>query len=246
MSGLQSAKISERIDWAPGLMSLVLDVSADFVPGQFFNLGLPRGDTVVRRSYSAASSPNQPLQFLVSHVESGELTPALFELKLDGELLLDRTPLGFFTMKEVPATKRLWLVATGTGLGPYLSMLRAGELDERFDEVNIIHGVRSRSHLAHEDELLLRTSENAHIRYVPVLSGASEEVLPKTHLAGRITTVWDSGMLESVCGPFDRDCHMLLCGNPQMIENMVTRLKERGFEKHRRRTPGHFNFEKYW
>jgi ferredoxin--NADP+ reductase len=67
------------------------------------------------------------------------------------------------------------------------------------------------------------------------------------NLTGRITTLFDNGRLEQAAAcPFDGASHMLLCGNPTMIEDMTTLLKARGFEKHRRKKAGHFNFEKYW
>lgn len=247
MSGLESTRILARTDWTAGLMTLTLNRSADFAPGQFFNLGTKHGEHLVRRSYSAASAPGAPLEFLLSRVNSGDLTPSLFSLGVGDEVWLDSTPLGFFTLAEVPETKRLWLVATGTGLGPYLSMLRAGALSSRFEQVNIVHGVRAADHLAHREELALAEAA-PHIRYIPVLSGAhsATEANMNAPLSGRITAAWDNGELEARGGAFDHESHMLLCGNPQMIEDMSTRLKARGFEKHRRRAPGHFNFEKYW
>lgn len=251
MSGLESAKIEARTDWNPGLMTIRLNKSANFAPGQFFNLAMKRGEQLVRRSYSAASAPEAPLEFLLSEVNAGDLTPSLFSLAVGDELLLDTTPLGFFTLSEVPETKRLWLVATGTGLGPYLSMLRAGALGERFEQVIIVHGVRTAGHLAHREELV-EARAKSNLTYIPLLSGLqnsaslAEDNEVNRPTLGRITAGWDSGELEALGGVFDPNCHMLLCGNPQMIEDMSTRLKARGFEKHRRRAPGHFNFEKYW
>src|SRR6187551_2206792 len=169
MSGPTSSRVLERSDWCEGLMTLTLDASAPFVHGQFFNVGLKSGETVLRRSYSAASAPHRSLQFLLSEVKSGELTPKLFQLGAGDEVWLDPQPLGFFTLNEVPETKRLWLVATGTGLGPYLSMLRAGALDARFEQVNIIHGVRDLAQLAHREELTHAAPGTTKFQYIPLL-----------------------------------------------------------------------------
>lgn len=244
MSSIVSARITARANWAPGLMTVTLDLAAEFTPGQFFNLGLSLGDNLVRRSYSAASAPGEPLQFLLSEVATGQLTPRLFALDVGHSLLLDTKGLGFFTLNEVPETKRLWLVATGTGLGPYLSMLSAGVLQDRFERVIVVHGVRRPGQLAHRADLEAFAQRHPWLSYVPVLSGKSSD--PEPGVPGRITQAWDDGALEALAGPFDRDCHMLLCGNPAMIEDMSARLGARGFEKHRRRQPGHYNFEKYW
>lgn len=243
MSSIVRSRVTRRTEWSAGLISIALEQTADFTPGQFFNLGLDRAGKLMRRSYSAASAPGAPLEFLLSEVPGGDLTPGLFALRVGDEVIVDTAPLGFFTLKEVPETKRLWLVATGTGLGPYLSMLRAGVLWERFARVNLVHGVRDASQLAHGEELRDLAHHYGQLRYVPVLSRAPSL---QAMLGGRITHAWDSGALEEMVGAFDRDSHMLLCGNPQMIEDMASRLQSRGFEKHRRRQPGHYNFEKYW
>lgn len=237
-------RIVRRTDWADGLATLELDHSPPFTAGQFFNLGLQVGEHVVRRSYSAASAPGRNLEFFVSRVTDGGLSPQLFERVEGQQVLLDITPLGFFTLNEVPPTRHLWLVATGTGLGPYISMLRSGELNERFERVILVHGTRSASHLAYAQELFNFAKADPRFYYLPTLSGVGQTFLGA--LSGRITSVWDDGSLEQAAGPFDEECHMLLCGNPKMIEDMVMRLKGRGFEKHRRRQAGHFNFEKYW
>jgi ferredoxin--NADP+ reductase len=249
MSSIVRSRITERKEWSAGLISITVEQAADFTPGQFFNLGLDCAGKIVRRSYSAASPPGAPLEFLLSEVPRGELTPRLFALGVGDEVLIDTAPLGFFTLKEVPETKHLWLVATGTGLGPYLSMLRAGALWGRFARVTVVHGVREATQLAYGDELRGLEHRAAELNYfpelnyVPVLSRASDE---PTMQSGRITHAWDTGALEKAAGHFDHDSHMLLCGNPQMIEDMASRLQDRGFERHRRRQAGHYNFEKYW
>lgn len=243
MSEMIEVAIKSRLDWGPNLMTLTLDQPADFAAGQFFNLALKVGDEVIRRSYSAASAPGHPLEFFLSRVDDGGFTPNMFEKGPGEKLLLSPKALGFFTLAEVPPTKRLWLVATGTGLGPYLAMIRSGQLLDRFEEIILVHGVREPYQLAYAQELTDMT-HSPRYRYVPILSGDGQH--QDEVLRGRITKAWDDGTLEGAAGPFDADCHMLLCGNPKMIEDMVLRLKDRGFEKHRRRKPGHFNFEKYW
>jgi ferredoxin--NADP+ reductase len=247
MSGLIEAKIDRRTDWTENLITLRLDlIPPPFVAGQFFNLAQRVGEHLVRRSYSAASAPGQPLEFFISRVAEGELTPPLFDLQKGDTIILDPQALGFFTLAEVPPAKSLWLVATGTGLGPYISMLRDGEVLTRFEHIAVVHGVRTRDHLAYGDELKALSQAHHHLHYIPVLSGPDESIQPG-ELAGRITGNFsDDAFHEVAKRPFDEDCHMLLCGNPQMITEMSDLLKAAGFEKHRRRQPGHFGFEKYW
>jgi len=241
----RQAVISRRTQWAQGLVSLVLEgESPAFVPGQFFQLGVQGAEgTLVRRSYSAASAPGAPLEFLVSEVPGGALTPRLCTLGPGDSLLVEDTPLGFFTLAEVPACDVLWLVATGTGLGPFLSMLRAGSGLDRFSQLVVVHGAPSRDRLAHAEEVRALTAARG-ARYVPCVS---REEPPAGGLGGRITDALTSGTLEAAASlRVDERAHVLLCGNPSMIDDMVQLLRQRGLEKHRRRAPAHFNFEKYW
>lgn len=268
MAQLVTARIAARRDWTPGLVTLRLDHEGpDFRPGQFFNLALPglelpavdpagsadRGAgelggaptaPLVRRSYSAASAPSAPLEFYLSRVAEGELTPRLFALGVGDEVLLDPGALGFFTLHEVPDADVLWLVATGTGLGPYVSMLRAGVPFERFGRVVVVHGVRTSAELGYAEELRALARGDGRIGYVPVTSRAAP---PEGGLEGRITTALASGALESRAGAtMNERSQILLCGNPAMIEETVELLKGRGLKKHRRKDPGQYHFEKYW
>src|SRR5690606_33653892 len=195
MSGLVEVQVTKKTTWAPGLITLQLGASSiDFTPGQFFTLGLKNDSALVRRSYSAASAPGAPLQFFLSAVADGTLTPQLFALSEGDSLWLDTTPLGFFTLHEVPASRTLWLVATGTGLGPYLSMLRSGgELLDRFERIVVVHGVREPNRLAYRSELEQLTAESPRVAYVPTLS-AGEQPGPGA-LSGRVTSNFESGAL---------------------------------------------------
>lgn len=246
MSGLTEVTIKRKRIWARGLITIELACRVPlFSAGQFFNLGLKTGESIERRSYSAASAPGAPLEFLLSEVKGGGLTPRLFQLEEGDPILLDETPLGFFTLNEVPAAKSLWMVATGTGLGPFISMLREGAVLKRFERLVVVHGVRHEEQLAYREELKELSAQFPKLTYITAVSGSSSE--SKAAPAGRITTHFESGRLEEEAQQgFDEDSHMLLCGNPVMIEDMTTLLKLRGFEKHRRKKPGHFNFEKYW
>jgi ferredoxin/flavodoxin---NADP+ reductase len=243
-TGFLPYRIEQVKTWSEDLRTIILDhVPAPFEAGQFFQLSLPGRGPTEKRSYSAASAPGQKLEFFVSRVPHGSLTPDLFRQEVGQEILVDPVPLGFFNLNEVPEAKRLWLVATGTGLGPYISMLRTPGLLSRFDQVIVVHGVRTIEHLAYADELLEHAAAGD-FTYIPLVS---REAPPKGGLSGRITSALESGALEESAGArFDTESHMLLCGNPQMIEDTAALLKARGFKKHKRREAGHFNFEKYW
>lgn len=226
-------------------MTLRLAASATFRPGQFMNLGLHLPGGFVSRSYSLASVPHEPLEVLLARVGQGELTPALFELGEAASVWLDPKPQGFFTFDYVPPHRELWLLATGTGLGPFLSMLRSGAAFERAARVILVHGTRGASELAHRQELeALANQRGGAFRYVPVLSREPEP----GQLQGRVTQALTSGELEqrAETSIAAESAHFMLCGNPSMIEDVTRLLAERGLRRHRQRTPGHITTEKYW
>src|SRR5688572_1287395 len=154
MSGWSDGRLVSRRDWAPGLSTLRIEAEVEpFQPGQFLNLSLAGAPEEHRRSYSIASPPGGPLEFLVTEVTGGKLTPRLLGLAVGDALLVERKPQGFFTLRWVPPARDLFLVATGTGLGPFLSILRSEEVWQRFERVVVVHGVRDASHFAHRDDL---------------------------------------------------------------------------------------------
>jgi ferredoxin/flavodoxin---NADP+ reductase len=242
---LEQTTVINRQDWAPGLMTLRLEARAAFRPGQFMNLGLQLPGGFVSRSYSLASAPGEPLEVLLARVGEGALTPALFDLREGSTLVLDSKPQGFFTFDYVPPHRELWLLATGTGLGPFLSMLRSEQAFDRAERVILVHGTRGPIELAHRAELeALAHQRGPAFRYVPVLSRASEAFA----LSGRVTQVLSSGELERAADTqiSAESAHFLLCGNPGMIDDVSALLAQRGLKRHRQRTPGHITTEKYW
>lgn len=233
--------------WDEGLATLRIDASVgEFEAGQFLQLGLDLDGQRVRRSYSISSAPGEPVEFLLNEVPGGTLTPHLFRLGPGDPVWIEKTPRGFFTLRHVPPGSYLWLVATGTGLGPFISMLRSPDTWQHSERIILVHGVREPAHLAYRTELeeLCRSQP---LRYLPVVSRASLPPEP-IELPGRITTLFESGALEEAAEVrlSPEGHHVLLCGNPAMIRDMMTLLEARGLRRHRVRNPGHVTFEKYW
>ncbi|MEZ4372210.1 MAG: ferredoxin--NADP reductase [Polyangiaceae bacterium] len=242
---MSSVTLVKRIDWAPGLSTFRLNRSAKFEPGQFFNFGVETPAGLVRRSYSAASAPGEPLEFLVTEVLGGALTPSLFEIAAGSPIDLNPHAQGFFTLKHVPTTRDGWLVATGTGLGPFISMLRSGQLWDHFERLFVVHGVRERAHFAYADELRELEAKHSNFRY---LRCVSREPAAPGEISGRIPAALADGRIQALAGAElePEHCHVLLCGNPQMIDDTHEALKPLGLVKHRVRKPGHISVEKYW
>lgn len=242
---MSTVTLIERRDWAPGLATFRLDAAPQFEAGQFFNFGVKTSEGPIRRSYSAASAPGERLEFFVTAVPGGALTPSLFDLGVGSELDLDPKPQGFFTLRFMPQTRDAWLLATGTGLGPFISMLRGAALWEHFQRVFLVHGVRERAHLAYGDELRELETKRGNFRY---LRCVSREAPGAGEVAGRIPAALADGQLQALAGAElePEHCHVLLCGNPQMIDDTHEALKPLGLVKHRVRKPGHISSEKYW
>ncbi|MEM9695538.1 MAG: ferredoxin--NADP reductase, partial [Myxococcota bacterium] len=212
-----------------------------FVPGQFINVGMMVDGARIKRSYSLASAPGAPAELYLVRVEDGQLTPRLFELGVGDEIELTTSGTGHFVLDEVPdSAHRLWLIATGTGLAPYVSMLREGTVQRRFETIVVVHGVRYPRDLGYREELEA-WAHRGDIVYVPT---ATRQAAPGV-LEGRLPALLRGGALEQPA-PLDAEGHVMLCGNPAMIVDMAAALEERGLRKHRRRRPGHFSFEKYW
>lgn len=247
MTDWVQATISERRAWADGLITLRFEAPRfDFEPGQFVNLALDLPQGRVKRSYSLASAPGHALEFYLARVEAGELTPRLFELQPGQSVWLEPAPQGFFTLRWVPEQARdLWLLATGTGLGPFVSLWRSPEWATRFERVIVAHSVRRAADLAYRGEMEALVARDPRVRYVPLVS---RETPARGLLRGRIPAAIADGSLERAAGcALDPErSHLMLCGNPAMLSDTTTVLESRGLRKHRVRSPGHITTEKYW
>lgn len=250
-----------------------------FEPGQFFRLGLPRPAVVstaggdrpagrpigrpgriryTRRAYSVASSPRvtDHAEFLVVRVEEGALTPRLWELDPGDRLWMDAEAKGEFTMDVAPPDADLVLVATGTGIAPFMSMLRTFRGAGRWRRFIVIHGVRYVADLAYRCELEQVTREDSTVKYVPLVTRADVPVRPPSAaeaapwggLRGRVQTALEPATYEQAVGaPLDPGCcHVFLCGNPQMIDEVQAVLESRGFVTDQRQQRGNLHFERYW
>jgi len=241
----RECRVAERIEWAPGLVTLTLDATLEpHEPGQFVNLALGVDGERVKRAYSLANPPGTPAQLYLVSIAGGCLSPRLATLAPGAPLLADPRPYGFFVPSVLPAPRELWLLATGTGLGPYLAMLRSGLLLEQHRAVVLVHSAREERHLGHRAELEELASTSARFRYVPVVTRA----LGDGSRGARMQALLASGELESRAGITlapDRS-HVMLCGNPTMLADVGEALAARGLVKHRGRSPGHVTSEAYW
>jgi ferredoxin--NADP+ reductase len=265
-----NALLVQRAEVAPGL--LIVRVVADgwplpdFTPGQFAVLGLPGAalrvaesdaeetapdpDKILSRAYSIASSSRarEYLEFYITLVRSGALTPRLFRLGLGDRLWLGPRVTGRFTLDEIPVDANLLMLATGTGVAPYMSMIRSILGRQRQRRVTVVHGARHSWDLGYGGELTTLAGVCANLDYVPIISQPGREPFPWGGHTGYVQDVWQGGLIDRLWGfhPTPADTHVLLCGNPLMVETMEGLLQGEGFAEHTPRRPGQYHLERYW
>jgi ferredoxin--NADP+ reductase len=240
-------RVLERIDWSARLHSLRVEAAIEpFKAGQFTKLGLQIGDEIVGRPYSIVSAPGDPvLEFYFSTVPEGPLSPKLSRLGVGDTVLVAPKPNGFLVLDEVPPSIHLWLLATGTGLGPFLSMLKTAEPWQRFQRVVLVHAARMADELTYRRAIArIAEDEPKRFGYIPMISREQADFA----LAGRIPAAIADGRLEARAGlALDAAlAHVMLCGNPAMVEDATAALAARGLRKHKRKEPGQISMETYW
>ncbi len=223
-----------------------------FTAGQFARLGVrkPSG-CIVWRAYSMVSAPHDEfLDFFSIVVPDGEFTSELSRLKVGDELLVDKQAFGFLTLDRFPDGRDLWLLATGTGIAPFLSILQDFEAWQRFERIILVYSVREARELAYQ-RLIAELPQRDYLEglgtkllYLPVVT---RERVPGA-LHGRITTLIENGELERAADLQLTPEHsrIILCGNPQMIEDTRAVLKARDLNLAMTRRPGQVAVENYW
>lgn len=262
--------------WTPSLFSFRTTRAPGFrfVPGQFARLGVEKSDVekpdsgsssdskapadpegseskVVWRAYSMASAAHDEfLEFYSVVVPGGEFTSELVRLKPGDTVYVDKTNYGFLTTDRFQGGKDLWMLSTGTGLAPFLSMLWDIENWRQYENLILVHSVRVAAELAYRDTI---EAFNRHelfrefgpkLKYVPIVTREARE---KT-LDARITTVIADGRLEAASGvalDLERS-RIMICGNPEMVSETRKLLSGRGFRTSRRAEPGQMAVENYW
>jgi len=249
MSRWHAARVLENRHWTPALFSLRVEApSLDFAAGQFVRIALDEvaGDAASRiaRAFSFVNPPQDPvLEFYGVVVPEGPLSPRLARLQAGETLFVADNPSGFLVLDEVPQAEDLWLVSTGTGIAPFLSILRSDACWSRYRRVMLVHGVRHAPELVYRELIdSIRREKGAAFVYVPL---ASRERVPGA-LEGRIPAAIGDGRLEAAAVPIRPDSQFMLCGNPDMLKDVQAALATRGLRKHRRRAPGQITVESFW
>ncbi len=211
------------------------DMSLRFENGHFVMLGLMVDGRPLMRAYSIASANHEEhLEFLSIKVSDGPLTSRLQHIKPGDEVLVSHKPTGTLLLHDLRPGERLYLLGSGTGLAPFMSLIKDPQTYERFPKVILVHSVRYRSELAYRDFIEWELTHNEYLGeqvrnqlvYFPTVTRE------RFRYQGRITTLIESGKLFKEAGmpPLDpRTDRVMICGSPAMLKDLSTMLDARGF-----------------
>jgi ferredoxin--NADP+ reductase len=211
------------------------DATFRFENGHFVMVGLLVNDKPLMRAYSIASANHEEfLEFLSIKVAHGPLTSRLQHIKPGDEVLVSRKPTGTLVLHDLKPGRRLYLLSSGTGLAPFMSIIKDPETYARFEKVILVHGVRYRSELAYRDFI---EWELTHHEYLGELVRNQLVYYPtvtreRFRYEGRITSLIESGDLFKNAGmpPLDpAEDRVMICGSPAMLVDLSALLDARGF-----------------
>lgn len=221
-----------------------------FKNGHFLMIGLPVDGRPLMRAYSVASANYEDyLEFYSIKVPNGPLTSRLQHLAPGDEILVNRRPTGTLVVNNVRPGKRLFMLSTGTGLAPFMSIIRDPETYERFEHITLVHGVRYASELGYakyiEEELprhdYLGEQVRKQLHYYPTVTREP------FRNQGRITELLDSGKLCRDLGLSEldpADDRVMICGSPAMLSDLVGSLEARGFREGSSHAPADYTIER--
>jgi len=239
--------VVERQLWCEDLISI--KVSTDplqFTAGQFVNVGLEVENKILARPYSLVNTPEDSLlEIHFNTVEKGTLSPMLAALTVGDDIQISDRAAGLLTLSEIPDVPYLWLFATGTGIGPFLSILKTPEPWQRFEKIVLGYSVKNLENLAYRADFeALQTQYPDKFCFLPCVT---REQAAGT-INSRITNCIENGEFEKLAAlELSPDsAHVMLCGNSEMNTDVTSLLEDRGMRRHTRREPGHIATEKYY
>ena len=270
-------KVIEVTRWAPTLLSFKVTRpdGFKFTAGQFVRLGIHGKDLqyfaqnhetklitsetqdkpidldgYVFRAYSVASSPyDEFIEFFSVVIPHGEFTSKVNHIQVGDSLLLNTTPFGYLTLAryQLPLPNDLWLLATGTGLAPFLSILKTIEVWQQYQRIILVYSARTSQELAYQAEIgsikSIYGDNGAAFVFLPIVTREADYAGEKARIPNLIL----SGKLTQLVGQkLDKErSHVMLCGNPQMVEDTKEALKSIGLTMNRR-GEGNIAVENYW
>lgn len=252
MSAFNEERVLSVHHWTDRLFTFTTtrDPALRFSNGHFTMIGLRVNGKPLLRAYSIVSANyEEHLEFLSIKVQDGPLTSRLQHLKVDDTIIVGRKPTGTLLVDYLLPGKRLYLLATGTGLAPFMSVIRDPETYEKFEQVILVHGVRTRDELAYHDLVVdhlpkhefLGEMITRQLHYYPTVTRESYRNM------GRVTHLLENGKLTEDLGlpALDREHdRVMICGSPAMLRDLKHLLEARGFHEGNTTRPGDFVIER--
>lgn len=252
MSQLRSETVTHVHHWNDTLFSFrtTRDPGFRFKSGHFTMIGLQQEKRPLLRAYSIASANyEEEMEFFSIKVPDGALTSQLQKIQVGDEILVNSKPTGTLTIDNILPGKRLWLLATGTGLAPFLSIIRDPETYENFDQVILTHGVRYVSELAYREHINTELPNNEffgemvqdQLLYYPTVTRESFE------RQGRLTDLLRTGEASRELGLPElnpEEDRFLICGSPSMLKDFCEILDEGGYRESRHGDLGEYAIER--
>lgn len=251
MSNLNTERVTSVRHWNDTLFSFTTtrDPGFRFKNGHFTMIGLETDGKPLMRAYSIASANyEEELEFFSIKVQDGPLTSRLQKIEVGDEIMVSRKPTGTLIADNLLPGKNLWMISTGTGLAPFISIIKDPEVYEAFENVIVTHGVRYQSELAYREEIEeLPNNEffgemvEGKLKYYPTVT---REEFRNT---GRLTDAMDSGKLTRDLDLADFDLEndrFMVCGSPAMLKDTCAILDKMGFQEARQGHQGHYVIER--
>ncbi len=247
-----SATIIENKKLTDRHFSLIFEANLlPFEAGQFLRLQIEvkndEGELkALAKPYSLVNTPDEKYaEVYFNTVPDGKVSNALAQLQAGDIVEVSQPCIGFFVLSLVPEVRHIWMLSTGTGIGPYLSMLKTDEAWKRFEKIILVHAIPYANELCYVETI--ETFVNKYpdkFQFIPIVSREDHEGI----LNGRIPELIKSGALEEKAGLEinKENSHIMLCGNSGMLKDSKLALKERGMDKHLNHKPGHISSEQYF
>jgi len=252
MSAFNEERVLSVHHWTDRLFTFTTtrDAALRFSNGHFTMIGLRVNEKPLLRAYSIASANYEDhLEFLSIKVEEGPLTSRLQHIQVGDSIIVGKKPTGTLVIDYLLPAKRLYMFCTGTGLAPFMSLVRDPETYEKFSQVILVHGVRQVDELAYHDLLVehlpahefLGDMVSSQLRYYPTVTREAFVNM------GRITELIESGKLAEDLGLPELnpvEDRAMICGSPAMLKDLKNLLEARGFNEGNTSTPGDFVIER--
>ena len=252
MSAFNEERVLSVHHWTDKLFTFTTtrDPGLRFSNGHFTMIGLRVGSKPLLRAYSIVSANyEEHLEFLSIKVPDGPLTSKLQHLKVGDTIIVGKKPTGTLLIDYLNPGKRLYMLSTGTGMAPFMSIIRDPETYERFEQLILVHGVRNKDELAYHDLVtehlpaheFLGEMVSSKLRYYPTVTREAYKNM------GRVTTLMESGKLFTDLGlpPIDPAVdRVMICGSPGMLRDIKHMLEVKGFKEGNTSKPGDFVIER--